>query len=56
VTYAHLLPPEVQPPFEKVGCIQLKAVNKPNFDISVDGQAAISTKAFSVGNRFIKWI
>jgi hypothetical protein len=42
--------------FEKAGCTHLKDVNMPNFDISSNDLTGMSTKAFSVGNRFITQI
>jgi hypothetical protein len=42
--------------FEKARCSYLKAMNKPNFNISVDDLAAVSTNAFSMGNKFITQI
>jgi hypothetical protein len=42
--------------FEKAGCTHLKLVNKPNFDISVDDLATMSTEAYIVGNKFISQI
>lgn len=43
----------IAPIFEKVGCTHLKAINRPNFDISSNSLSGMSTEAFSVGNRFI---
>jgi hypothetical protein len=42
--------------FAKVGCSQLKNVNKPNFNISPADLKNIPSEARSVGNRFVTQI
>jgi hypothetical protein len=40
----------------KVGCNHVRAVNKPNFNLSSSDLVDVPTEARSIGNRFITQI